>query len=84
MAADVLAGHDILDNTHVAEEEYVLEGTGDAQSSPLVGRYVVEPLPSKENVAAGGGIDAGDEVKQRSLPRPIGADDRRDSVGLNS
>jgi hypothetical protein len=57
----------------IAEKPYILEGPGQAQGGVLVGTKPCGLTAVKDYPAGGRTQDAGKEVEDRSLSRPVGA-----------
>src|SRR4030042_3489652 len=60
----------------------MLKSAYNAQRLPFMSRDFVKELALKIYLTAAHGINAGDKIKQRGLPRTIGANDGSDFAGL--
>ena len=66
---------DIVENTERAEEADVLECAGNAEGGDAVGLLIVERDAIEADRPARGFVNAGDDVEDRRLPRPVWADE---------
>ena len=80
----VTAGEDVFQDRHAPEKLDVLEGAGQAQAGPTVGRQALQALPREGDLAAGGGQQAVDEIETGGLARAVGADEAGDLPGVNA
>ena len=76
VCAPVLAEHHVLEHGHVAEQADVLEGPGDPER-----RAPVRPEPPERSLQEAdfpgiGRHHPGEQIEQRRLAGPVGADDR--------
>jgi hypothetical protein len=72
----VAADQQVLQHGGVLEQLDVLEGARDAERGHRVRRLGGQITPVVGDAAAGGGIDAADQVEDRRLARAVGPDQR--------
>ena len=74
----VAADQDVLQRRHVGEQPDVLERPGDARLDDLAAAWAAGPLPSNDDLALGGQVQAGEAVEERGLAGAVGADQADD------
>src|SRR5215211_1347217 len=74
----VLADHDVLDGRHRLEEADVLERPRDAGLRDPVRARAGDVAVLEGDLARGGLVEAGEQVEERGLARPVRADDGDD------
>ena len=72
----VVADQQVLQHRGILEQLDVLEGARNAEPGDRMGRHVVEPAALEFQRAAGGLVDAADQVEHRGLAGAVGADQR--------
>jgi hypothetical protein len=70
--------HEVVQHGHAFEERDVLEGAGDAKTGDFVGFQAGDVAVFDKDAAAVGVIPTADAVDQRSLARPVWANDGQD------
>lgn len=80
----VHADHGVLQYAHFPEHPDILEGPRDPLEAE--GRRVLprQIFPVEDHPARRGGVEAGDRVEERRLPRPVRPDDPKDLVVMDS
>ena len=78
MGPHMVGGGDVLEHREVTEQGVELEGAPDAHLGHLVGLGLGDVLAAVDDVPAGGGVDAGDEVEEGGLARAVGAQEAFD------
>ena len=79
----VHTGDHVVPDAHPGVQSDVLEGASKAQGRDLVGLPAGHVLAQEGHTALGGVVHPGDHVEQRSLARPVGADDPDDLAGAH-
>ena len=77
------ANHDVLDGAHVHADLQVLESPGDTARRQFIGGFAANRLAIQLDLAGSWFINAGNQVEQRRLARPVGADHRIDDTGVD-
>src|SRR3972149_7001406 len=78
--ARVHPDEDVLERGHVREQADVLERTADAERRDLVGAQAEQRLLAEGDAPLVGLVEAGEDVEERRLARPVRADDRGDAL----
>ena len=65
---------DVVQNGHIRKQTDILEGSGNAQLVDLVYRHSLDVDAVDQHGAAGGLIDAGEQIENGGLARAVGAD----------
>ena len=73
----------VLPSRQGPEELEALEGAGDAESGPVMRRQAGDVLTAEAHPPVRGGLQAGDDVEERGLPGPVGADEAVDGAGVD-
>ncbi len=76
-AAQVRAKRDVLQHAHAWQQAHVLEGAAHAHAGNGTRTAAIDALAEKADFTRSGRIDAGDQVEQRRLARPVGANQRQ-------
>jgi hypothetical protein len=71
----------VLGHGEVLEQLLGLEGAGQPEAGPAVGREVVDRRPVEQDAAAGGGHEARDGLQGGGLARPVRPDEAGDGAG---
>ena len=82
-AGAVEPDHHVLQHRHGVKQTDILEGTGDPGVHHLVGLQPLQRRTRQGDVAAGGFIVGGDDVKQGGLARTVRADKAKDLRFIN-
>ena len=72
--------HDVLHQAEPRQGTNQLKGPPDAQAASPVGRHFAHIPIFKKDFSLRGKVDAGDDVDEGRLPRPVRADDPQDLV----
>src|SRR6266542_2519851 len=72
---------EVLAHGQVTEELDGLEGAAESAAGDLVGGKPVDALAVVEDFALVGPEEAGDQIEDRALARPVGADEAHDRAG---
>src|SRR5215831_15295846 len=75
--------HDVVEHAHALEEGHVLEGAGDAEGGHIEGLELGPVAPLEDDVTLLGMVKPADDVEERSLPCPVGADDSHDLAAMD-
>jgi len=78
----VISDANIIQNGQFFKKADILKGAGNAQFVDLMRRLPDDLFSCKLNGSFCGAIDAGDEIKERSFTRAVGADDSDQFVWL--
>jgi len=78
--ADVGGDPHVVERREVLEELGVLEGARKPRTHDRVGALPHERGAVERDAALIGAVEAGDQVEERALPRPVGTDDRLDGA----
>src|SRR5215470_6478772 len=70
--------HDVVEHAHALEEGHVLEGARDAEAGHVEGLELGTVASLEDNAALLRMVEAADDVEERGLARPVGADDGHD------
>ena len=74
---------DVIQNGHIRKQADILEGSGNAQLVDLVYRHSLDVDAVDQHGAAGGLIDAGEQIENGGLARAVGADQAGDLGGAD-
>src|SRR6476660_7517614 len=76
--------HEVIERTHAFEERHVLKGTGNTLARHLIGPQMLIPFHTlKDNTTTLRVVYTIDDIQQRRLASPVGANDGQDLAGLN-
>src|SRR5687768_5025760 len=79
----VAGGDDVLEHGHAWEKPYVLERPRNAEPGYLVRAHPVDPRPCDADVARCRLVNAGQQIEDGRLPRPVRADQAVDLALLD-
>src|SRR5262249_50059138 len=68
------ADEDIIEHRHFGKQTDILKGAGDAQTIDAKSFSAGDGFSLEQNIAAGGAIDAGNEIECRGFASAVGAD----------
>jgi hypothetical protein len=77
----VPAGEHVFQDGHAAEQLDILEGAGQSQAGPAVGRQTCQVFAFQENGAGGGWKQAVDDIEAGGFAGAVGADEGQDLPG---
>src|SRR5215467_9810693 len=75
--------HDVVEHAHALEEGHVLEGARDAEAGHVEGLELGAVSSLEDDAALLRMVEATDDVEERGLARPVGADDGHDLAAMD-
>src|SRR5215831_7197326 len=75
--------HDVVEHAHALEEGHVLEGARDAEAGHVERLELGAVASLEDDAALLRMVEAADDIEERGLARPVGADDGHDLAAMD-